>query len=117
MQPETNTSRDETNQGGDMVISTIKTIDEKAVVIGVHASRGKRTRAEPVSSLYEQGRVHHVGCFPELEDQMCEWEPGQESPDRMDALVWGITRLMEGARPAGKGAAVAGSPRVITGSW
>jgi phage terminase large subunit-like protein len=62
----------------------------------VRASRGKRTRAEPVSALYEQGRVHHVGIFSDLEDQMVTWIPGAGllSPDRMDALVWGITYLM-----------------------
>ncbi len=52
------------------------------------------TRAEPVSALYEQGRIHHVGTFPELEDQMCTFVPGEKSPDRMDALVWAITALM-----------------------
>jgi phage terminase large subunit-like protein len=64
----------------------------------VHASRGKQTRAEPVSALDEQGRVHHVGSFPDLEDQMCTWEPlsGQRSPDRLDARVWAITDLMLG---------------------
>lgn len=107
----------ETNQGGDMVTANIKTINPLVKVVGVHASRGKRTRAEPVSALYEQGRVHHVGCFPELEDQMCEWEPGRDSPDRMDALVWGLTELMEGTRPAGPGAAATGGARIITGSW
>ena len=64
------------------------------------ASRGKYIRAEPISALYEQGRVHHVGEFPTLEDQMCSFkvdfnrgEMGY-SPDRMDALVWGLTDLM-----------------------
>ena len=60
---------------------------------------GKATRAEPVSALYEQGRIHHFGTFPELEDQLCEWVPGAEkSPDRLDALVWVITEL-EGNKP------------------
>ena len=59
----------------------------------VSASRGKYIRAEPVAALYEKGEVHHVGALPELEDQMCEWLPGDESPDRMDALVWAITEL------------------------
>jgi phage terminase large subunit-like protein len=71
----------------------------------VWASRGKVTRAEPISALYEQGRVHHVGAFPRLEDQMCAFtvdfnrtEMGY-SPDRMDALVWALTKLMiEGGR-------------------
>ena len=62
----------------------------------VHASRGKQTRAEPIAALDEQGRIHHYGGFPELEDQMCTWEPlsGRKSPDRMDARVWAITELM-----------------------
>ena len=86
----------ETNNGGDMVESTIKTVDDRVSFKKVHASRGKFTRAEPVSALYEQGKVHHVGTFPQLEDQMVEWEQGMESPDRMDALVWAITELMGG---------------------
>ena len=86
----------EANNGGDMVGHTIKTVDDRVAFKRVHASRGKLTRAEPVSALYEQGKVHHVGSFPQLEDQMCEWEPGMTSPDRMDALVWAITELMEG---------------------
>ena len=60
----------------------------------VTASRGKQTRAEPIAALYEQGKVHHVGAFELLEDQMCSWVPGDKSPDRMDALVWALTELM-----------------------
>jgi exo-beta-1,3-glucanase (GH17 family) len=60
----------------------------------VHASRGKLTRAEPIAALYEQHRVHHVGVFGTLEDQMCDYVPmASKSPDRMDALVWAITEL------------------------
>jgi len=81
----------EINNGGEMVEFTLETIDPNVVVRPVHASRGKITRAEPVSTLYEQGRVHHIGTFPELEDQLCDWEPGMDSPDRLDALVWAIT--------------------------
>ena len=84
----------ETNNGGEMVVNTLQTIDENVPVRPVHASRGKATRAEPISSLYEQGRVHHVGTFPELEDQMSTWVPGMLSPDRMDALVWALTDVM-----------------------
>lgn len=85
----------ETNNGGEMVEHTIKTIDSNIPFRAVHASRGKATRAEPVSALYEQGKVKHFGNFPELEDQLCEWEPGSEkSPDRLDALVWAISFLM-----------------------
>lgn len=84
----------EVNFGGDMVESTIKTADPQVSFKKVHASRGKVIRAEPVSALYEQGRMHHVGYFPDLEDQMCEWVPGQKSPDRLDALVWAIHELI-----------------------
>lgn len=84
----------EVNNGGDMVAHTVRTVDKNVPFKSVHASRGKYTRAEPVSALYEQGRVHHVGFFPDLEDQLCEWVPGERSPDRLDALVWAITELM-----------------------
>ena len=84
----------EANQGGAMVESTIRTAERSAPVKLVHASRGKQTRAEPISALYEQGRCHHVGTFPQLEDSMCEWVPGDASPDRMDALVWALTELI-----------------------
>jgi len=83
----------EANNGGEMVGYTVATIDPAASYKPVHASRGKQTRAEPISALYEQGRIHHVGTFPELEDQMMGWVPGMKSPDRMDALVWGFTEL------------------------
>lgn len=87
----------EANQGGAMVETTIRAVDKNVPVKLVHASRGKVTRAEPVSALYEQGRVHHIGCFPELEDEMTSFEPGStNSPDRMDALVWALTELMLG---------------------
>jgi phage terminase large subunit-like protein len=90
----------EVNNGGDMVGYTVQTVDPKVPFKSVHASRGKYTRAEPVSALYEQGRIHHVGFFPDLEDQLCEWVPGDKSPDRLDALVWAITELMlEEAEP------------------
>ena len=89
----------ETNNGGEMVEHTLKTIDSNIPFKAVHASRGKATRAEPVSALYEQGRIHHFGTSPELEDQLCEWVPGAEkSPDRLDALVWSIAEL-EGKTP------------------
>src|SRR5665647_2021171 len=85
----------ETNNGGEMVEHTIKTIDQNIPFKAVHASRGKAIRAEPVSALYEQGKVHHFGTFPELEDQCCEWVPGaNKSPDRVDALVWAISQLI-----------------------
>lgn len=89
----------EVNQGGDLVESVIRTIDIDVAYQSVHASKGKRTRAEPIAALYEQGRVHHVGVLASLEDQCCTWEPGidHDSPDRLDSLVWGITALMETA--------------------
>jgi len=88
----------ETNQGGEMVQHTLKTIDPKIPFKAVHSSRGKSIRAEPVSALYEQGKVHHFGTFPELEDELCEWTPGADSPDRLDALVFALTEL-EGKTP------------------
>lgn len=84
----------ETNNGGEMVEHVIHSIEANVPYKALHASRGKVTRAEPVSALYEQGKVHHIGFFPELEDQLCEWEPGMKSPDRLDALVWVLTELM-----------------------
>jgi len=77
------------------VEATIRTIDLHVSYKAVHASWNKQTRAEPIAALYEQGKVHHVGMFPELEDQMCSWVPGEKSPDRMDALVWAATELTQ----------------------
>ena len=85
----------EVNNGGEMIEAVIKSLDDSVNYKAVRASRGKLTRAEPVSALYAQGKVHHVGCLPALEDQMCSWVPGDKSPDQMDSLVWGITELME----------------------
>lgn len=96
----------EKNNGGEMVASVIKqaVINARATdkTIGdvpvrlVWASRGKATRAEPVSSIAEQGRDHHVGVFPALEDELCLWIPGDASPNRLDAKVWAYTELMSG---------------------
>jgi phage terminase large subunit-like protein len=85
----------EGNQGGEMVRYTIQTVRKNAPITIVQASRSKQARAEPVAALYEQGKVSHIGAFPELEDQLCSWEPlsGMPSPDRLDALVWAITEL------------------------
>ena len=83
----------EVNNGGEMVELTIHTIDPSVPVEMVNASRGKATRAEPVSAVYEQGHGHHVGSFPLLEDEMCLWIPGDASPNRMDALVWAYTAI------------------------
>jgi phage terminase large subunit-like protein len=96
----------EVNNGGDLVKNTIRHVEaddgakigQKVRVLEVRATKGKYTRAEPVASLYEQHRIHHVGSFPALEDQLCTWVPGEKSPDRLDALVWLFTKLMvEGA--------------------
>lgn len=89
----------EANQGGEMVSLTIEQVDSTVPVELVHASRGKQTRAEPIAAQYEQGRVHHVGKFEALEDEMCLWIPGDASPNRMDALVWALTELMLGEVP------------------
>jgi len=87
----------EVNQGGALVETTVRVVDPNVSFRGVHASKGKITRAEPVSALYERSRVKHVGAFPMLEDQMCEFAPGMSgSPDRLDALVWALTELMLG---------------------
>jgi phage terminase large subunit-like protein len=86
----------ETNNGGDLVAVTLRTVDDRIAFKSVTASKGKRIRAEPVSALYEQGRVKHVGGgFAALEDQMCNWVPtgADPSPDRLDALVWALTEL------------------------
>lgn len=101
----------EANQGGEMVAAVLRGAAKSLKEDGergedfiplkaVHATRGKYVRAEPVSQLYEQDKVHHVGFFPELEDQLCEYTPEGNmgySPDRMDALVWSLTELMIGS--------------------
>jgi phage terminase large subunit-like protein len=78
----------------------------------VRATRGKYLRAEPVAALYEQERVHHVGMFALLEDQQCEWQPGQKSPDRLDALVWSLTELL---LPDDEDLPAAGPPIILAG--
>lgn len=87
----------EVNQGGDMVAHTIRTIDPNVNIIEVRASRGKHVRAEPISALYEQGKIAHVGSFAALEGQMTQMTTtgyeGDGSPDRVDALVWAFTEL------------------------
>ena len=100
----------EKNQGGEMVSHTIHSIDKNIPVKLVHASKGKVARAEPVCALYEQGRFHHVGCFPQLEDEMCAFIPDQlvDSPNRVDAQVWAATELFF-AQKKKKGGALRGS--------
>jgi len=90
----------EVNNGGEMIESTLRMVDPNVSFKAVHASRGKVTRAEPVSALYEQNRIHHVGTFPALEDQQCAFTADFDrakagfSPDRLDALVWALTELV-----------------------
>ncbi len=100
----------EANNGGDMVVSVLRSVQAGLPVKKVHAARGKIARAEPVASLYAAGRVSHCGAFPELEDEMCGmvagggYEGPGRSPDRADALVWALSELMLGA--------VRGGPRI-----
>jgi phage terminase large subunit-like protein len=100
----------EVNQGGEMVAAVIAEVAPDVPVAPVRAKRGKWLRAEPVAALYEQGRVRHVGTFPELEDELCDFGPdglsSGRSPDRLDALVWAVTALMLERR---------GEPRVRVG--
>jgi predicted phage terminase large subunit-like protein len=90
----------EVNNGGDMVEATIRMVDPNVSYAAVRASRGKVVRAEPVAALYEQKRIHHVGAFPTLEDQMCAFTTDFDrkaaglSPDRVDALVWAFSDLL-----------------------
>ena len=90
----------EVNNGGDMVGSTLRIVDRNVAFTEVRASRGKIVRAEPVAALYDQGRVHHIGTFPQLEDQMANFTSDIDraaagySPDRVDALVWAFSELL-----------------------
>ncbi len=92
----------EVNNGGQLVEHTLRTQSENVPYKSVHASRGKRTRAEPIASLYEQGKVHHVGNLERLENQLCNWEAnsGDPSPDRLDALVWALSELSGSGNPS-----------------
>lgn len=83
----------ESNQGGEMVRITLRTLEPNLPIKLIHASKGKYTRAEPIANLYSQKKVHHVGMFADLEDQLCSWVPGDPSPDRLDALVWAATEI------------------------
>jgi phage terminase large subunit-like protein len=92
----------EVNNGGDYIGTLLHAVDPGVAYRAVRATRGKATRAEPVSALYEQHRVHHLGSFPQLEDQLCSWAPADpESPDRLDACVWAFHDLKD----------------LISGSW
>lgn len=91
----------EKNYGGAMVESVLRAADANLPIKMVNASRGKVVRAEPIAALYEKGKVHHVGAYPELEEQMTMTTTagyqGGDSPDRLDALVWALTDLMLGS--------------------
>ena len=94
----------EVNQGGDLVESTIRMVDPNVPFTAVHASRGKFVRAEPVAALFEQNRVHLVGSFPLLEDQLTSFVPDIDrgkagSPDRCDAMTWALTELIVEREP------------------
>jgi phage terminase large subunit-like protein len=95
----------EVNQGGEMVVSVLRHVEDTVPVTQVRATRGKWVRAEPVAALYAEGRIAHVGSFPKLEDQMCAFGADGTahgvSPDRLDALVWAITDLMLAAGEPG----------------
>lgn len=90
----------ERNFGGAMVEAVVRAADNNVAYREVTASRGKTVRAEPISSLYEQGKIHHIGYFPEIEEQLCAMSisgyQGLKSPDRADALVWAFTELFPG---------------------
>lgn len=112
----------EKNQGGEMVSSVLRSVDRTVPVTLVHASRGKHVRAEPISALYEQGRVHHCGRFDKLEDQMCLFSienlknSSFGSPDRVDALVWGLSEIFDKITGRRKVVKDDSSPRVRK-SW
>lgn len=113
----------ERNQGGDMCRHTLRTVRPSLPVIEVTATRGKHVRAEPIAALYAQGKISHVGTFPELEQQMCQMTAagyaGEGSPDRCDALVWGLTQLFPGMVRAKAETVVRTLPRAAVGpgSW
>jgi hypothetical protein len=86
----------EQNFGGEMVRLTLQSIDPNVPYKSVTASRGKLVRAEPVSALYDRKKIHHVGIFPELEDELCSYTGTGASPGRLDALVWAATELLVG---------------------
>jgi len=84
----------EVNQGGDLIEMNVRNYDRNVSYDSVRATRGKEVRAEPIADLYRRGFVHHIGEFPDLESELCEWTPGaNRSPNRLDALVWGVSYL------------------------
>lgn len=91
----------ECNNGGDLIELALRSVNRHLNFKKVTATRGKYLRAEPIAALYEQGLVHHVGEFKELEEQLCSYTPQNYSgsPDHLDALVWAITELL--VKPSG----------------
>jgi phage terminase large subunit-like protein len=85
----------EVNNGGDLVEANLRSVDPHVAYEAVRASRGKLVRAEPVAALYERGMVHHVGHFPAMETELTTYsgKPSEDSPNRLDALVWAISSL------------------------
>ena len=90
----------EVNNGGDLIERLLRTQDSTVPYTSVRATRGKQIRAEPISALYEQNRVHHVGYFKDLEEQMCQFTGNnvKSHDDRVDALVWAITSLQSSGK-------------------
>ena len=86
----------EVNNGGAIIEALLRTKGKEFAYTAVHAAKGKLTRADPISSLYDQGRVHHVGLFAQLEDELCDYDGTGASPNRLDALVGLLTELSEG---------------------
>lgn len=94
----------EVNNGGDWIGTTLRQIDHTVNYDTVTATRGKQTRAEPVAAVFDQLAAHIVTALPDLETQLVTWVPGDDSPDRLDAMVWALTALM--LAPAGNDSAV-----------
>ncbi len=114
----------EINFGGDMVEAIIRSVAKTKEMghvpfISVRATRGKQLRAEPVSSLYQRGEIHHVGVFPDTEYQQCNWVVGEKSPDRLDACVWAFTELMVELKKSGGILlpSVKEAPAPVASSW
>jgi phage terminase large subunit-like protein len=101
----------EINNGGDLVEANVRTVSPRIPYKSVRATRGKDIRADPIAGLAEQLKIHHFGFLPLLEDELCTWEPGGSSPNRLDAYVWGFTELMMGAPPIPNAYGVARSHR------
>lgn len=104
----------EVNNGGDMVVSTVRSVDRQVPVKKITASRGKAVRAEPISGLYEQCLVHHVGSFPELEEQQTSFPISHDHDDRVDWVVYAITELSVGGVAFSAGVVQHGGSKATT---